>query len=139
MFTTETDPFATRSNIIKAIIITFAILSGLSCLGFLISWQAFCFFEAINIISITYSYVRLLKKDNHAVLRFEGSELFIELGEKKDTYEVYDIPASDFVINQTKKQKKIDYCDLTIKNTIFIFGNVKKCRELKEYIKQHYI
>ncbi len=139
MFTTETDSRATRRDIIKGLLISFVVLSGLSCLGFLIAWQTFCFFEAIIVISMTFSSVFLLKKDNHVVLRFEGNELFVTLGGKRGTYVVHSIPASDFVINQSKKQAQLDYCDLTIKNTIFVMGNVKNCREMKEYIKQYYV
>jgi len=51
---------------------------------------------------------------------------------------IYDIPASDFIINQSKKEKDLDYCSVGIKNTIFAFGGVKKCKELKEYIANNY-
>ena len=49
-----------------------------------------------------------------------------------------DIPASDFVITQTKQEIPLDYCSFAVKHTVFVMGGVQNCKELKAYIQVHY-
>ena len=58
--------------------------------------------------------------------------------DSNESFYVSDIPASDFVITQAKDETKLDYCSLLIKKTVFCFGGVKNCRQLKEYIQENY-
>ena len=140
-FLTETDvKFANRKSY-KITAIMFVVLSLLSCLGFLNAWQTFAFFEGIVLISCIITI--FLKKHNkyncdNCELYFENDRLYITNRATNETFEVYDIQASDFVISQTKKEKEINYCDIVIKNTIFIFCGIKNYRELKEYISENY-
>ena len=137
-FVTETDAKYVKLQSDKALATTFVVLSLLACLGFLIAWQTFVFFEVIVLISCGVTMF-LKKRNNHdCVLRFDGDKLYIRNRTTAEIYEVFDIPASDFIINQSKKEEKLDYCSVLIKNTIFAFGGVKKCQELKKYIADNY-
>jgi hypothetical protein len=71
-------------------------------------------------------------------LHFEGDILTITDTFKNKEYVVYDIPSTDFTINQSKREKKFDYCSVAIRDTVFAFGGVKKCSELKKYISENY-
>lgn len=137
-FITETDGRHVRIEMCKASIVVFVALSLLACLGFLIAWQTFLFFEFIVLISCIVTL--RTKKNTHYdyVLKFENDRLYITDKADASTYEVFDIPKSDFIINQTRQESKNDYCSLAIKNTVFAFGGVKKCTQLKKYISDNY-
>ncbi len=138
VFVTETDVVYARRSIIKPMIIIFLILSLLACLGFFIAWQTFLYFEVFVIISCIVAVFFWLRRYSAYKLRFEGDRLLITNIRTSEQFEVFDIPASDFVITQTDKEKERDYCSLMIKNTIFMFGSVKKYSDLKEYIDNHF-
>lgn len=70
--------------------------------------------------------------------KMENNELIVTNLETKDSYRVWDTPISHFVINQTKKEAELDYCSVMIKHTIFMFGGVKKCKQLREYVEKNY-
>lgn len=137
-FNTETDAAYVRKASVKAVIVIFVFLSLLACLGFLIAWQTFVFFECIVVAACLFTFINKIRNLHYYKLQFDGAHLLITDVKNSKEYEVFDVPQSDFIINQTKKEETIDYCSLTIKNTVFLFGGVKKCRELKEYIEQHF-
>ena len=137
-FITETDGGYARLQAYKTIIVVFVVLSLLACLGFFVAWQTFLFIEFIVLISC-FVTLNLKKGACHDyILKFEGDRLYITEKNGANMYEVFDIPASDFIINQTKQEIKKDYCSLAIKNTVFTFGGVKNCTQLKKYISDHY-
>jgi hypothetical protein len=137
-FTTETDSGYVRLQTYKTTLVLFVVLSLLACLGFLIAWQTFLFIELIVLISCVVA-LNSKKGTHHTyVLKFEDDRLYITDKTDANMYEVFDIPASDFIINQTKQEIKKDYCSLAIKNTIFAFGGVKNCAQLKKYISDNY-
>lgn len=137
-FITETDEKYVKRQSYKAIVITFFVFSLLACFGFLIAWQTFIFFEGIVLISCIVTFFSKKHSNHNYELHFEDDNLCITNRVTNEVFEVYDIPASDFVINQSKKEKDINYCSLLIKNTIFAFGGIKNCSELKEYISENY-
>ena len=55
-----------------------------------------------------------------------------------ESFWVYDIPASDFIFTQTKKEKKINVCGMAIKQTVFIFPCLKYADELKKYVSENF-
>ena len=71
-------------------------------------------------------------------LRFEDDVLYITNFSTGEVFSVWDIPASDFIISQSKQEKQQDYCRVLIKNTVFAIGGVKNCSQLKQYIAQQY-
>ena len=137
-FVTETDSKYVRLQTYKVTSVLFVVLSLLACLGFLIAWQTFLFIEFIVLISCIVTFNSKKSTYHDYSLRFEGDKLYIMDNFTASTYEVFDIPASDFIINQTKQEVKKDYCSLAIKNTIFTFGGVKNCTQLKKYISDNY-
>ena len=137
-FTTETIPQYVRLQSNKSLIIVFFVFSLIACLGFLIAWQTFIFFELIVIISCFVTLFQNNKKGHHWKLEFENDVLTITNLKTNESYWVSDIPASDFVITQSKNEMHLDYCSLMIKNTVFAFGGVKNCQQLKTYIKENY-
>ena len=55
-----------------------------------------------------------------------------------ESFWVYDIPASDFIITQSTKEKKLNICGMAIKETVFILPCLKHCNELKKYISENF-
>lgn len=137
-FITETDAKYVKSQSKRVAIIMFIVMSLLACLGLLVTWQMFLFLEVLVLLSCIYTFITTTKKEHSYTLHFEGDVLTITDNSKNEEYEVYDIPASDFIINQSKKEKDLDYCSVGIKNTIFQFGGVKECKKLKKYINENY-
>ena len=137
-FVTETDEKYVQKQSKRVAIIMYIVMSLLACLGLLITWQMLLFLEAIVLFSCIFTYIKTTKNDHNYTLHFEGDVLTITDNSKNERYEVYDIPASDFIINQNKKEKNLDYCSVGIKSTVFAFGGVKKCKELREYIANNY-
>ena len=119
-------------------VILFLVLSCFAALGLLIALQTFLIFEMLVSFICFFSYYITQKNIHDCRLCFENDFLLIKDRTAGEVFEVYDIPASDFIINQTKKEKKLNYCSVAIKHTVFSFGGVKNCRELKEYIEAHY-
>lgn len=138
-FSTSTDSVYVRLQSFKFLITTFFVLSLIACLGFLVAWQTFMFFEVIVIISCVVSRFQNNKNIHHWKLEFESDALTITNLKTNESYYVSDIPASDFVITQSKNEIPLDYCTITIKNTVFAFGGVKNCQQLKKYIKDNYL
>ncbi|MBQ2675893.1 MAG: hypothetical protein IJF54_00635 [Clostridia bacterium] len=137
-FITETDERYVKHQFYKSTVIAFVIFSLLACFGFLVAWQTFVFFEVIVLISCIVTIFSKKREGHNYELHFENDWLLITNCVTFDSYEVYDVPASDFVITQSNKEKESDYCSLLIKNTVFAFGGVKKCNKLKEYISNNF-
>ena len=137
-FITETDSEYVRLQTHKTTLALFVVLSLLACLGFLIAWQTFLFLEFIVLIACVITLNSNKSTHHDYVLKFEDDRLYITDKANSNIYEVFDIPASDFIINQTKQETKKDYCSLAIKNTIFAFGGVKNCVQLKKYISDNF-
>ena len=137
-FSTETSPQYVRLQSNKSLIVVFLVFSLIACLGFLVAWQTFIFFELIVIVACVGSLFQNNKKGHHWKLEFENDVLTITNLKTNESYWVSDIPASDFVITQSKSEMPLDYCSLMIKNTVFAFGGVKSCHQLKTYIKENY-
>lgn len=135
VFVTETDAKAVRRTMLLTTAVLFVVLSALCCLALLISWQTFLFFEIVAVISCG---VNLLRRPHHYTLRFEGDRLYVTNKSTGEGFEVFDAPADDFVIKQTKGEAKTDHCSLLVKSTALMFGGVKRCKELKEYISQNF-
>ena len=137
-FTTETDIQYVKAQSFKSMAVVFLVLSLCASLGLLVALRTFLYLEAFVFIICTASLFLSKKNLNDFQLHFENDILYIKDRKTGESFEVYDIPASDFIINQTAKEKKLNYCSLAIKHTIFMCGGVKNCNELKEYISNHY-
>lgn len=135
---TETDTALQKRESVKALTIVFLAFSLIACLGFLVAWQTFLFLEVIVLIATAVAFVQKMRVSHAWRLEFIDNFLIITNLNTKEEYEVYGIPASDFVITQTKSEKRTDHCSLMIKNTVFLFGSVKNCSQLKAYIRENY-
>ena len=136
-FTTDTDVRYAQFQFFKPLLFVGIFLSLLACLGFLIAWQTFVFFESIVIVVCLVGYLSGKGKSDWN-LHFDNDVLTLTNNANGQTYSVWDIPASDIVIKQSKQDIKRDYCNLVIKNTVFGFYGVRRCSALREYIKQNY-
>ena len=137
-FLTDTDFQYVRLQSGKSFILFFGIFSLAACLGFLVAWQTFLFLEFLVVISCVYGFWQNGKQEHRWKLEFENDFLTITNLKTQESFCVYDIPASDFVITQTKREIPLDYCTVAIKHTVFAFGGVRNCRALKAYIQDHY-
>ena len=77
-FSTETSPQYVRLQSYKSLLIVFLVFSLAACLGFLVTWQTFMFFELIVIISCVVSLFQNNKKGHHWKLEFENDVLPIK-------------------------------------------------------------
>ena len=136
-FSTFSDYKYSRRRTIIELLITYIIFTLLACLGFLIDWATFLFFEVCIIASLSI-WPHRLRTDRGWKLEFVDDNLTVINLYTRESFAVYDISASDLIIKQTKKEKQLDYCDLKIKNTIFNIRGIRKCEELKKYIKENY-
>ena len=137
-FVTETDEKYMRKITDKASVVVFGIFSILATLCLLVTWQMFVFLEVVVLISSVAGFIKNRKKSLSWKLEFRGDQLALTDLQTGEVYDVYNIPASDFVITQTGKEKEMDYCSLGIRKTIFALGGVKNATGLKEYIEKNY-
>ena len=137
-FYTETDESYVLAQSTKVIVLIYLVLSALACLGFLISWKAAIFFEVFVLVICWINYSKRKSEGHNWRLYFKGDFLTVLNVNTGHEWDIYDIPASNFIINQSRKEKKYDYCSISIKQTIFHFGGVKNYHQLKAYIEEHY-
>ena len=130
-FFTETDIFYAKGQAYKASFIIYIVLAALASLGLLISKRTFLYFELFVFIIILFTVYVNQKNIHDYRLRFENDMLCITDRTTGESFWVYDTPASDFLITQTAKEKKRNYCSVAIKHTVFILSGVKNCTELK--------
>ena len=137
-FVTQTDSKHVKKQQQKAFLGCFGVGSLLACVGFFVAWQTFLFLELLVLGGCLGAFFKKRSEEHSWRLEFKGDELTVINLITNESFAVYDIPASDFVINQTKHEKKLNYCSLMIKDTVFMFGGLEKCEELKSYLKENY-
>ncbi len=137
-FVTETDPKYALLHYNKSLIITFLVLSFVACFSLFIGWQTFAFIEAIIIVGCFFVFYQNKQKGHYWKLSFEAGTLTITNKTTFETFNVYDVSASDFIITQSKREKKMNYCTLKIKRTVLELGGVKNCLQMKAYIQENY-
>ena len=137
-FVTETDSKHIQLQSSKAVLICFCIATLFTSLGFLVAWQTFAFFEFIVLFCCVIVFFQKRNSDHCWKLEFNNDVITITNLTTNEEFCVYDIPASDLVINQSKNEIKLDYFTLMIKNTVFVFGGIKHCRQLKTYIQENF-
>lgn len=121
---------------IKALIITWIVLSLVACFGLTISIGAFIFFEAIilacfAVMIFTVSRVRWM-------LYFEGTVLTITNLANRNQYYFDDLKRSDFVFTQSKSQKEKNRGHLKIVGSSAVFNDVQGFEEMKAYIDKSF-
>ena len=129
-FTTETDEKYIKRQAYKALAVTFAVLSLIACLGLLVAWQTFVYLEAMMVICCAFTMILKSRSKHHFILEFEGAILYITNCATNDTYRVYDVPASDFLITQSGKELIRSQCGS-------FCGKVNKSAAVRSGIKQH--
>ncbi len=70
-------------------------------------------------------------------LDFEGDELHICYADGRE-YEVYAVPASDFLFRQNFLEKKHNAGRIQVKKTIFYFYGVQNYAETRQYILENF-
>lgn len=137
-FITETDPKYALLHINKSLIIVFLVLSFIACFGFIVAWQTFMFFEVIIFVGCFIVFLQNKQKGHYWNLNFEGHTLTITNLITYESFYVYDVSASDFIIKQSKREKQLNSCNLRIKRTVLELGGVKNCQQMKDYIQKNY-
>lgn len=136
-FVTETDAKYIKNQSYITAAILFVLLSALASLCLLLSQKIFAAAEIVVILACLM-VVFSKKQDRHNYrFRFEGSTLHVESKVGGDSFVLRDLPASDFDIRQSRKEKKLDYCTLLIANSTLAFGGVKNCSGLRAHIETH--
>ena len=78
-----------------------------------------------------------LGRQQNIRLEFSGDELCI-YHFNGQTYEIYDIPASDFICRQNFLEKRYDVGRIQVRNTIFYFYGVQNYAETCRYIQDNF-
>lgn len=81
--------------------------------------------------------VLILKKQPNAQLHFVADELHITHVDGK-RYEVYAVPASDFLCRQSTLERKYNVGRIQIKGTIFYFYGIQNFAETRRYIQESF-
>lgn len=137
-FVTETDVQYLQSQSSRVMVVIFVVISALACLGFLIAWQTFVFFELIVLISCGVTVVYSKKSSQSWKLEFEDDRLTITNQKNGKKSVICGVSASVFIMNQTRKEKELDYGSVGIRFTAFAFGGVKNYQALKQYIFENF-
>ena len=137
-FVTETDEAYVKRQSYKGSIIAFLIFTALSCLGFLVAWTLFAFFEVITVISCVVTFYQQKRRGHAWRLEFCGNELLVTNLTTQEQFQVRDMPASAFIITQPKNEIALDYCSFAIKRTVLAFGGVKNCKQLRAYMQENF-
>ena len=120
------------------VVYMFLIMSLLALMALTVTWQFYVFLQVIVLVSCVFSFVTVTRTGHDFELRFEGDRLFITDRRSGASYEVWDIPASDIVLKQSKKDASLDRGVMVIKGTRFIFNYIYNFAELREYIRINY-
>ena len=92
--------------------------------------------SGVFLFTAVFMGLMLLRQKNIA-LEFIGDELHIRHVDG-NLYEVYAVPASDFVCHQSSLEKKYNVGRISIKKTIFNFYGVQRYDETCSYIKDNF-
>lgn len=79
----------------------------------------------------------ILKKQPNAQLHFVADVLHITHVDGKQ-YEVYAVPAADFICRQTPLERKYNVGRIQVKGTIFYFYGVQNFAETRRYIQENF-
>lgn len=136
-FSTQTDERYALRQELRSFGLVFLIFSAVACLGFLVSWKTFLFFEALVVFATLSGLLQKRKKLNW-LLEFEQTTLTLTNLETAESITIRDLPADAFLIGQGKQEEALDYCSLLIKNTAFGLTGVQNCKALQAYIEAQF-
>ena len=134
-FSTVSD---SRKRYFLTMLIVWLVLSALALLGLKVALITCLFFEVIILLTCVFCWVLVRKTTTRWRLEFEENTLLLTNLGKRQSYEVWDVPAEDFVLKQTKAQRKRDCGDLRIRNTMFTLIEVQNFSATKQYIETHF-
>lgn len=113
------------------------LVMALASLGAITVTLAFCVMLEV-VLALVFLVMLRISSRAYWELRFEGAQLFLTDCGSRQTYRVFDVPASDFDIRQTEAQKAKNLCDLKIKNTMFNVYDAREADKLVRYIEEHF-
>ncbi len=138
-FTTKANLFWTYS--IPNIVVCIAVITAGVVWGFMQEPKNYAVMAfAVAIAVFIYVFMHTVSKGNYVItFTFEGAELHIDGSTRNSAhYVVYDVPASDFVLTQSPKEKELNRCTMAVKGTMFKYKNVENYTELKAYIEENF-
>ena len=138
VFLTETDVGYLRKVKLSAHGVVLGVFTCIAALGLTVTWQFFVFLECLILIGGCVSFFAKKYSKEDCEFRFEGDVLLIRNRVNGEVYEVKNTPACDFILNQSEKEKAKDLCTLTIRRTILVYGGVKHCSQLRQYIEENF-
>ena len=137
-FQTETDPrFARR---IYGLSVGLGILAFMIAAPFVVSFQlgACIFLEALILLCGGITLLITLKNAGTFTLTFEGDELHIVGPRPQHDFVVYEIPKSDFIFKQSKKERAENCGSIRFRsNGLHLYG-VKNFDALQKYVDENY-
>lgn len=134
-FTTIAD---CRIGSARTCIIIWLALSAFALLALRIAVITCLFFEGIVLAVCIFTYIYVCKNTARWKLEFQDNTLLVTNLGNQQKYSVYDVAAEDFILKQTKSQKKRDCGDLRVKDTIVMMGDVQQFSAVKQYIESHF-
>lgn len=136
-FVTETDTKYIRQQSYITALVLFVVLSALVSLCLLVSQKIFAAAEIVVILACLMMVSSKKQDRHHYRLRMEGSTLHVENLAGGGSFSLPELGAEDFIIRQSRREIKLDYCTLLINGTAYAFGGVKNCSGLKEHIERN--
>lgn len=131
--------FETRSHPEKNVLsvcATWLFMALLSFGALRVTVNLFIFLESI--LFLTCGIMALFVSRVYWLLKFVDDTLYLENSLTHKSFRIYDVPASDFVIRQSKKQLAKDRCDIKIKDTVFAIYDADCASELQKYISENF-
>lgn len=134
-FFTETEP---KWYVLNTVLTMFATAAAAAvALWFYTKMPGPPIFVLVMVLITCGVMVLVLRKRPAVQLSFEGSRLYIR-DSNGENFQVYHVPASDFVLKQNSLEKKTDVGRMQIKKTVFYFYGVKNFEQLRTYIRENF-
>ncbi|MBQ7761296.1 MAG: hypothetical protein IJ400_04495 [Clostridia bacterium] len=137
-FETKTNPKFAIKIYGLTMLITYLALALLGLLLLSVNIKFFILAEALILVCMGISALISIKNNSKFTFVFEGNVLHINGVKPAQEWVVYDIPASDFIITQSKGERECDCCTVKIKDTAFKFYGVESYAQLKNYIESNF-
>lgn len=127
---------STAQKSVRTLIFTFIPMFALAFLGLKVAVATWLFFELILVL--TFGFCLLFTARTHWEIQFKGDSLHLYNTGNRQSYTLDQLRQSDFIIQQTEKQKTKNACDMKIANAPFVFSDVQACNQLLSYIRENF-
>ena len=130
--------FKTRSSARKAVLIVICAYIPVFLLAFLglkVTVVTWLYLECMLLLA--FAFCLYIVSKTHWEIELQGSDINLVNTGNRQSYHLENFRQGDFIITQTRAQKRRNCCDLQIADTLFRMYDVKHCDKLLIYIQEH--